>query len=170
MTSACARTHPASTPATTHTPPPGPTDLDGNPRTVSGTVDIGAYEYQGPGSVISYAWLRQYGLPTDGPADYADPNHDGMNNWQEWVCGTCPTNAQSALRLLFAAPAGTNVMVIWQSVAGVSYFLERSTNLTAISPFTLLATNLPGQPGATSFTDTNAASLSPLFYRVGSGK
>jgi hypothetical protein len=146
---------------------PGLTDLAGNPRIVVGTVDIGAYEYQGSGSVISYAWLQHYGLPTDSSADYTDPDGDGMNNRQEWRCGTDPTNALSALRLFSATPAGTNVNVTWQSVAGVNYFLERSTNLASLLPFSLLATNLPGQPGTTSFTDTNAAALAPLFYRVG---
>ncbi len=146
---------------------PGPTDLDGKPRIVSGTVDIGAYEFQGPGSVISYAWLQQYGLPTDGSTDFTDPDADGHNTWQEWRCLTDPTNALSVLRLLSASPGGTNVTVSWQSVLGVSYFLERSTNLSATPRFTPLATNLPGQPGTTSFTDTNAARLAPLFYRVG---
>ena len=57
--------------------------------------------------------------------------------------------------------------VSWQSVAGVSYFLERSTNLSAAPPFTPLATGIPAQPGTTSYTDTNPANLAPLFYRVG---
>jgi hypothetical protein len=143
------------------------TDLDGNPRIVSGMVDIGAYEYQGTGSVISYAWLQQYGLPTDSSADFTDPDRDGMNNWQEWRCGTCPTNALSALRLLSAAPIGTNVTVIWQSVAGAGYFLERSANLA--SPFMLLATNIVGQAGTTGYADTNATGAGPFFYRVGVG-
>ena len=53
----------------------------------------------------------------------------------------------------------------WQSVAGVTYFLERSTNLA--SPFTHLASFLMGQPGTTSYADTNVAGAGPLFYRVG---
>jgi len=146
---------------------PGPTDLDGRPRIVSGTGDIGAYELQESGSVISYAWLQQFGLPTDGSADATDPDADGHNTWQEWQCQTCPTNALSVLRLLSASHDGTNVTVSWQSVAGVNYFLECSTNLAATPRFTPLATNHPGQPGTTTYTDTNAAGPGPFFYRVG---
>ena len=120
--------------------------------------------------MISYAWLQQYGLPTDGSADFTDPDHDGLNNWQEWRCLTDPTNALSVLRLLTASPTGSHVTVTWQSVAGVSYSLERCTNLASLPSFSLLATNLPGQPGTTSFTDTNTAGASQLFYRVGVGQ
>jgi hypothetical protein len=148
---------------------PGPSDLDGSPRIVSGTVDIGAYEFQGSGSVISYAWLRHHGLPTDGSADATDPDADGLKTWQEWRCLTDPTNALSVLLLLSTSPDGSNVTVRWQSVAGVNYFLERSTNLSATPPFTPLATSLPGQAGSTTFTDTNTVGVGPFFYRVGVG-
>jgi hypothetical protein len=146
---------------------PGTVDLDGQSRIVSGTVDIGAYEFQRPGSMISYAWLQQFGLPTDGSADAADPDADRHNTWQEWRCGTCPTNALSVLRLLSASHDGTNVTVTWQSVAGLDYFLERSKNLSAPPRFMPLASNLPGEPGITAYTDTNAAGAGPFFYRIG---
>jgi hypothetical protein len=141
------------------------TDLDGRPRIVGGTVDIGAYEFQPGVSGAFIGWLEGYGLPTDGSADYADPDRDGMNNWQEWVCGTCPTNAQSVLRMVSAVPTASNATVTWRSVAGVNYFLERTAN--PVAPFTLLATNILGQAGTTSYGDTNAAGKGPFFYRVG---
>ncbi len=140
-------------------------DLDGNPRIVSGTVDIGAYEFQGAGSLISYAWLQQYGLLTDGSADYADPDGDGMNNWQEWICGTDPTDFMSVLRMLAPSNSPSGITVPWQSVSGKTYFLQRSTNLD--SPFGLLATNITGQTGTTSYADTNTPGADPFFYRVG---
>jgi hypothetical protein len=52
-------------------------------------------------------------------------------------------------------------------VEGVSYFLERSTNLGALPPFAPLATNLLGPTGTNAFTDINAAASPTVFYRVG---
>jgi hypothetical protein len=132
-------------------------------------VDIGTYEFQSPASQISYAWLQQFGLPTDGSADTIDSDGDGMSNWQEWRCGTDPTNAFSALRLLAPVNTGTNVTVTWRSVAAINYFLERSANLAAPSGFTLVATNIVGQPSITAYIDTNAIGSASWFYRVGVG-
>jgi hypothetical protein len=147
----------------------GITDLDGRPRTGPGWVDLGAYQFQWHDGITGefIGWLQNYGLPSDGSADYTDPDGDGMNNWQEWVCSTCPTNALSALRLFSAALAGTNITVTWQSVAGVNYLLARGTNLA--SPFRFVATNIVGQAGTTTFTDTNATGAGPFFYHVGVG-
>ena len=128
-------------------------------------MDIGAYEFQGTGSPKFYTWLQSYGLPSDGSADYADPDGDGMNNWAEWVCGTNPTNALSCLRLISAVPTSTNVTVTWQSVAGINYFLMRATDL--VTPFTIVASNIVGQAGTTSSSDTNTSGARSFFYRVG---
>ena len=132
------------------------TDLDGNPRLVGGAVDIGAYEFQTPTTVISYAWLRQYGLPTDGTADFTDPDGDGFNNFQEWHCGTDPTNALSSLRLLPPVSDGINVTLAWTSALDRMYFVEYSPDLSATPRFLRLSTNLYAAAGITTFIHTNA--------------
>jgi hypothetical protein len=143
-----------------------PADLDGNPRIVGGTVDVGAYECQSPALLDYYIWLQGYDLSTSSPDLYADSDHDSMNNWQEWIAGTDPTSAASLLRMLSATGAVAGVAVAWSSVTNRTYSLERATNLGTSPAFSLLGSNIAGLAATTTFTDTNAVSALPRFYRV----
>ncbi len=146
------------------------TDLDGNPRIVGGIEDMGAYEYQGSnqGLPIPIPWLRRYGLPLDGSADYIDSDGDGMNNWQEWIAGTDPVDNTSVLKLMSVVPNGVSgTTVTWQSVSGITYYIQSGTDLGAPSPFTTIQSNIAGQPLTTSYTDTTADNGDSVFYRVG---
>lgn len=145
-------------------------DLDGNPRISGGTVDIGAYEYLTPGSVLSYAWAQQYGLPTDGTADHLDLDGTGISDYQKSVAGLNPTNPLSVLAML-TPPANTDsggLTVSWQSVSNRTYYLQRATNLNIQPAFSSIQSNLAGSlTGTNSYTDTNALGQGPYFYRVG---
>jgi hypothetical protein len=146
------------------------TDLDGNLRIAGGTVDVGAYEYQTPASVISYAWLQQYGLPTDGSVDFADLDGTGMSDYQKWIAGLSPTNAASVLAML-TPTTDTNsgdVIVSWESVSNRTYYLQRATNLAMQPAFSAIQSNITGSlTGTNSYTDPNSAGWGPYFYRVG---
>jgi hypothetical protein len=69
--------------------------------------------------------------------------------------------------MLTAAASSTQVAVTWQSVTNRTYFLERSSDLTAQPAFQTIATDVPGQLGTTTFIDTIAGPTGPCFYRVG---
>jgi hypothetical protein len=141
-------------------------DLDGRPRVVGGTVDIGCYEFQNPASVISYAWLQQYGLPTDGSADFTDPDGDGMNDWQEWRSGTDPTNPLSLLKMLSVSSGPAGATITWQSAPSITYYLQSTTN-PGVQPFTSIQSNLVGQVGSTNYLDPSATNGGSILYRVG---
>jgi hypothetical protein len=138
-------------------------DLDGNPRIVGGTVDIGAYEYQAPVSQISYAWLQQFGLPINAATDSADPDGDGVDNYHEWLAGTDPTNRFSSPAQLTILPSGTNVTLTWATNA-VGFTLQSATDLTATALWT---TNLPAPVviGGQNVV-TNPVSGAQQFYRL----
>jgi len=147
-------------------------DFDGNARTNGGTVDVGAYEYQGANQTVvnpPIPWLRQYGLATDGSANFVDSDGDGMNNWQEWIAGTSPIDATSVLHVNPPPATGNagGITVTWQSVSGITYYLQRGSDFTASPPLTTIQSGIAGRAGTTSYTDTTATNEVPYFYRVG---
>ncbi len=141
------------------------TDSNGVP--ILPQMTIGAYEYQLPDAASFHAWLQGYGIPSDGSADYLDSDGDGLNNWEEWLCGTNPTDPLSAMRLLQTVYGPSGINVTWASVSNRIYFIERASDLGVLAPFLLQATNILGLPGTTTYTDTNAFGNGPFFYRVG---
>ena len=141
------------------------TDLDGRPRIVGGRVDMGAYEYQGPGMNEFIAWLRQCCLPTDGSADSTDPDRDGHTVLQEWEADTHPTDAASCLRLLAVRP-GPPYTVTVQSSAARRYTLECCADLGSGAWMPVPGqTDIPGVDGPLTLSDPGTTP-GPRFYRV----
>jgi hypothetical protein len=155
----------------TGSPYPGvfPWDRDGRPRVSGPAVDLGAFELVPGVNGQFLGWLERYGLATDGSADNADTDLDAFNNVAEWLSGTNPTNANSyprpGPRLRSCVVADGQVAVTWQSDAAVPYALECATNL-ADAPFEVVAANIVGLAGVTTFLHTNAAAAPMRFYRV----
>jgi hypothetical protein len=145
-------------------PAAGSTDLDGNPRIVDGLTDIGAYEYQTPAFILPYYYAQKYGLPSDGSID---SDGDGLNNWQEAIAGTNPTNAASVLKIVSLTRNVSGNVVKWQSVPNAKYFLQRSTNLLASPAFISIYTNVPSLLPTLTYVDAMATNDGTCFYRVG---
>jgi len=150
-----------------------PTDILGTARPLDGNgdgiakFDMGAYEFDLL-STVGTAWLTNHGLDPNDPLVFMhDPDGDGFTTLQEWIAGTDPTNALSALTMTSPNGNGSGVDITWQSVAGITYQLERSANLFAQPAFSILATNITGLAGTTTYTDTSATNGGPYFYRVG---
>jgi len=120
---------------------------------------------------VPYWWFWNYGWTNQfDEAALADHDGDGMLNWEEYVAGTIPTDADSCLGLRRLAggtsTGGSLVNVEWHSVSDKIYTVERATNLLESGAFVVVATGLQAQGGVTLFVDTNAFGAPAYFYRV----
>ena len=114
---------------------------------------------------ISDLWEQQFfGGVNAGYTGLGDTDGDGASDFAEWLAGTDPGSAASVLKLSLpeVLPNGT-VHFTWPTVAGRSYRLEVSTNLTSWQPVTD-----PTQSDGTPLEATLPAldPLLPYFFRV----
>ena len=83
-----------------------------------------------------------------------------MNNWQEYVAGTDPTDAKSNLKV--SSQQSQAGLIRWPSVAGKTYVIERASSL--FSPAWIPVSTNTGSGADVQFQDTSGGSV--RFYRV----
>ena len=107
--------------------------------------------------------VRYFGTTNIDPN--ADPDGDGLTNYQEYLAGTNPLDKSSTLLIngFQADPAG-GITFSWPSVPGRTYVIYRSSALT--QPFTPVLTGYTAAAATSTFHDPAAASPGPWFYRL----
>ncbi len=136
------------------------TDLAGNSRIVEGTVDMGAYEYQGTIGLadsdadgITDEWERQHG----GNQNPDRVCSNGVNTLlQAYVAGLDPNDPESKFTTTVS-----DQTLRWNATSGRVYAVYYSTNL--LEGFQPLETNIPWTAGC--FTDS-VHNAGQRFYRI----
>ncbi|MBP7829714.1 MAG: hypothetical protein KA248_07335 [Kiritimatiellae bacterium] len=122
----------------------GPVDLDGKPRLVGGTVDMGAYEYQG-----YWGWASAI---TNELTNYNDcATGDGYPNLVKYVTGSSATNSDALARLSGYVSNGMGVLVFNRDTAvdDATLIVQGSVSISNDSLWVGLATNINGSWGGT---------------------
>jgi len=121
------------------------------------------------------AWQQSYFGCTSCPqaAAGADPDGDGMSNEAEYLAGTDPTSAGSALKVISVLPLGTDISIMWTAGGGRTNIVQASsgdgsggytTNFADIS--SPVAISCCGDK-TNSFVDVGGATNIPSrYYRV----
>lgn len=93
------------------------------PKTTYGTLTYGG---------MPYDWMLENFGPDvfEWPSPNADSDGDGASNRAEFLAGTDPLNANSVLRVRLE-PTGRGLLVHWNTVPGLIYQLQSTTNFGA---------------------------------------
>ena len=111
-------------------------------------------------------WEVQYGLSPDDASDGAiDLDGDGFTNLQEYIAGTDPKEAASALSIVSTTMDLDGFEVAFTSVVGKRYRVE-STDGLPTTTWAIVADNIPGNGSVVGVLDEGALGLPQRFYRV----
>jgi len=145
----------------TATDPVGNTSPFSAGVTVTGTDSVG----DGLPNAWRAAWFGGAGTTTNSQScATCDPDRDGLNNLQEFLAGTNPTNATSVLRLAVAID-GVNATLSFQSANGIAYRLD-SREVLGSGSWSVLAEPLLGSGGLMQVVHPGAAQSPRQFYRL----
>ncbi len=130
-----------------------------------GTLWLAPLDTNGNG--VADAWEQLY-FPGRTLVLTNDDDGDGMNNLQEYLCGTDPTNKASALRLQVADGYTTNGFTLsWPVSSGRRYRVMATDALPAgLWPLTNGPWDATDGQTLMRWTDTNGVARTNRFYRV----
>jgi hypothetical protein len=127
------------------------------------TISPGLLDTNGLPIAWELIFFGQTGVNPNG-----DPDGDGMSNYEEYLAGTNPTNADSNLKITAESftQKGANATITWSSVPSRLYYLEQTTDLDSTnwsdSGLGLISPSV-GPDTTADFTDTPVPAR---FYRV----
>jgi len=120
-------------------------------------------------------WQIAYFGSTNNPAaapDF-DADGDGMNNTNEFLTGTNPTNSASAFRILTTGRETNDIVITWATAGGRTNAVQAALGDTAGDYSNNFADitgpiAIPGTGDATTnYTDSGGATNSPArYYRI----
>jgi hypothetical protein len=144
----------------------------GNPplNGLESEVVVSKFEFQGTdtdGDGAPDWWERAHGLNFTNATDaVTDDDGDGFTNLQEYLAGTDPANAASALKITGIDIIGVDNRITFRSVADRSYDILSTTSLQPASWGTVTQ-NVAGTGAAIQVIDPGGATNAPGgYYRV----
>lgn len=100
----------------------------------------------------------------------SDPDHDGLDNYHEYLADTNPTNAASRVAFIGNGVSGGDVALTWAGGTNAWQYLQASPNLAA-NQWSTVYTNAPMTTATNTLLLNGAVSnASKMFYRLKVGR
>lgn len=109
-------------------------------------------------------WLAGNGLSTNEAGAVADSDGDGCANWQEYIAGSDPVDANSRLGISTVGAAGPDALFRFGVVTNRRYTVEYRSGLTDTNGWRPLTSTIPITATALEIEDD--ADATTRFYRV----
>jgi len=106
-------------------------------------------------------------FPMGGMVTTNDSDGDGLNNLQEYLCGTDPTNSLSVLRFLEVSPSTGSISMVWSVTGGRNYQVMAATDRVSTAwSFTNGPWEAAHGQDTMEWTDTDTPLQKARFYRI----